>query len=48
MDDFAIRPAVNPDIVQIFEMMQSARPLPIPQISPGDNVESGIASNQPM
>jgi hypothetical protein len=40
MDDFTIRPAV--DAVQILETVQSFRPPPIPQISPGDNVESGI------
>jgi hypothetical protein len=28
MDDFIIRPAVNLDVVQIFETMQSSRPLP--------------------
>jgi hypothetical protein len=44
MDDFTIRPAVDLDIAQILETMQSPRTLPIPQISPGDNVESGIAS----
>jgi hypothetical protein len=41
-DDFNIRPAV--DIVQILETIQSSRVRPIPQISPCDNVESGIAS----
>jgi hypothetical protein len=47
MDDFNTRPAVDLDVVQILETMQSSRPLPITQISPGDNVESGIASNNP-
>jgi hypothetical protein len=47
MDDFTIRPAVGLDVVQILETMQSSRPLPIPQISPGDNVESNIASIDP-
>jgi hypothetical protein len=47
MDDFTIRPAVDVDIVQILEKVQSSRPLPIPQISPGDNTESGIASIGP-
>jgi hypothetical protein len=47
MDDFTIRPTVDIHVVQIFETMQSSRPLPIPQISPGDNVESGIASSDP-
>jgi hypothetical protein len=42
MDDFKIRPPV--DVAQIRETMQSSRPLPIPQNSPGDTVESGIAS----
>jgi hypothetical protein len=42
--DFTIRPAVDLDVVQILETVQSSRPLPIPQISSGDNVESGIAS----
>jgi hypothetical protein len=45
MDDFTIHQAV--DVVQILEMMQSSRPIPIPQISPGDNVESDIASIDP-
>jgi hypothetical protein len=45
MDDFTLRPAV--DVVQILETMQSSRSLPIPQISPGDNVESDIASIDP-
>jgi hypothetical protein len=44
MGNFTIRPPVDLDVVQIFETMQSFRPLPIPKISPGDNVESGIAS----
>jgi hypothetical protein len=47
MDDSSIRPAVDVNIVQILEKMQSSRPLPTPQISPGDNVESGIASIDP-
>jgi hypothetical protein len=47
MDDFTIRPAVDLDVVQIFGTIQSSRPLPIPQISPGDNVESCIASTGP-
>jgi hypothetical protein len=45
MDNFAIRPAV--DVVQILETMQSSRPISIPQISPDNNVESGIASIDP-
>jgi hypothetical protein len=44
MDDFTIRPAVNVDVIQILETMQFSRPRLIPQISPGDNVESSIAS----
>jgi hypothetical protein len=47
MDDFTIHPAVDLDAVQILETMQSSRPLPIPQISPGDIVESGMASIDP-
>jgi hypothetical protein len=47
MDDFTIRPAVDVDVVQILETVQSSRPLLISQISPGDNVESGIASIDP-
>jgi hypothetical protein len=47
MDDFAIRPLVDLDVIQILKMIQSSRPLPIRQISLGDNVESGIASIQP-
>jgi hypothetical protein len=45
MDDFTIRPAI--DVVQILETMRPSRPRPIPQISPGDNVESDIASIDP-
>jgi hypothetical protein len=48
MDDSAIRPAVDVDVVQILETMQSSKPLPIPQISPRDNIESGIASIDPF
>jgi hypothetical protein len=44
MDEVTIRPAVDVDVIQILETMQSSRPLPIHQNSPGDNVESGIAS----
>jgi hypothetical protein len=44
MHDFTIRPAVDLDVAQILGTMQSSRPLSIPQILPGDNVESGIAS----
>jgi hypothetical protein len=47
MDDFTIRAAVDVNAVQILERMQSSRLPPIPQISPGDNVESGIASIDP-
>jgi hypothetical protein len=47
MDNFAIRPAVDLDVVKIAEKMQSSRSPPIPQISPGDTVESGIASVDP-
>jgi hypothetical protein len=47
MEDFTIRPAVNVDVAQILEAMQSSRPRPIPQISLGDNVESGIGSIDP-
>jgi hypothetical protein len=47
MDDFTIDSAVDVDVVQILEMMQSSRPLPISQLSPGDNVESGIVSINP-
>jgi hypothetical protein len=47
MDDFTTRPAVDVDVVQILETMQSSTPSSIPQISPGDNVESGIASLDP-
>jgi hypothetical protein len=47
MADFTIRPAVEVDVAQILETRQSFRPLPIPQISPGDNIESGIASIDP-
>jgi hypothetical protein len=47
MGDFAIRPLVDLDVVQILETMQPSRALPIPQTSPGDNIESGIASIDP-
>jgi hypothetical protein len=47
MDDFIIRPTVGVGVVQILETMQSSRPLPIPQIWPRDNVESGIGSIDP-
>jgi hypothetical protein len=47
MDNFTIRPPADIDVVQILETMQSSRPPPIPQTSPGDNVESGIASIDP-
>jgi hypothetical protein len=47
MNDFNICPAVDVDVVQIFETVQSSRPLLIPQNSPGDNLESGIASIDP-
>jgi hypothetical protein len=42
LDDFTIRPPVDLDVVQILYTIESSRALPIPQISPGDNVESGI------
>jgi hypothetical protein len=44
MGDFTIRPPVDLDVVQILVTMKSARVLPIPQISPGDNVESGVVA----
>jgi hypothetical protein len=47
MDDFTVRPAEEVDVVQILEVIQSSRPLPIPQISPGDNFDSDIASIDP-
>jgi hypothetical protein len=47
MDGFTVRLSVDVDAVQILETVQSFRPLPIPQISPGDNVESGIVSIDP-
>jgi hypothetical protein len=47
MNDFTIRPPVDGDVVQILERSQSSRPRPIPQISPGDSAESGIASVEP-
>jgi hypothetical protein len=45
MDDFTTRPSF--DVVQILETVQSSRPRSIHQISPDDNVESGIASIDP-
>jgi hypothetical protein len=47
MDDFIIRQPVDLDVVQILETMKSSRSLPIPQISPGDNVQSGVSSIDP-
>jgi hypothetical protein len=47
MDDFTIHPLVGVDVVRILEIMQSSRPPLIPQISPGGNVESHIASIEP-
>jgi hypothetical protein len=47
MDNFTIRPAVDIDVVQILETMQSSIPLPIPQISLGDDIEPGTASIHP-
>jgi hypothetical protein len=47
MDDFTIRPAVDVDVIQILETMHSSRPVPIPQILPGDSVESIITSIDP-
>jgi hypothetical protein len=47
MDNFIIRPLIDLDVVQILKTMQSSRPRRIPQISPSDNVESGIASINP-
>jgi hypothetical protein len=44
MNDFTIRLPVDLDVIQILETMQSSRPRSIPQISLGDNVESGITS----
>jgi hypothetical protein len=47
MDDFTIHSPVDLDVVQILEMTESSRTLPIPQISPGDNVKSGVGSIDP-
>jgi hypothetical protein len=47
MDNFTIRPAVDVDVAQILEKIQSSRPLPICQIVPGGNIESGPASMSP-
>jgi hypothetical protein len=47
IDDFTIRSSVDVDGAQILETMQSSKPLLIHQISPGDNVKSGIASVDP-
>jgi hypothetical protein len=43
-DDFTIHPFVDLDVVQILETMESSRAVPIPQISPGDNVEPDVGS----
>jgi hypothetical protein len=47
MDDFTIRPSVDLDVVQILETMEPSTTLPIPQILPGNNVESGVGSISP-
>jgi hypothetical protein len=47
MNDFTIRPPVLLNVVQILEMMESSRALPLPQILPGHNVESGVGSIDP-
>jgi hypothetical protein len=47
MDDFTIRPPVDLDVAQILKTIQSSRRLPIPEMSPSDNIESGIASIDP-
>jgi hypothetical protein len=47
IEDFTIRPPFDVDVVRIFATMKSSRPLPISQISPGENVESGSASIDP-
>jgi hypothetical protein len=47
MDDFIIRPPIDIDIAQILDTMQSSRTLPILQILPGDNLESGIVFIDP-
>jgi hypothetical protein len=47
MDDFIIRPPIGIDAVQILRTMQSSRPLPIPQLSLGNHIESGISSIEP-
>jgi hypothetical protein len=47
MEDFIIRLPVDLDVVEIIETMQSSRRRPIPQISLGDNIESGITSIDP-
>jgi hypothetical protein len=47
MDDFTIRPPVDLDVIQIPETMESSRAIPVPQMSLGDNVESGVGSIDP-
>jgi hypothetical protein len=47
MDNLTILPAVDVNAIQIIETVQSSKSLSIPQNSPGDNVESGIASIDP-
>jgi hypothetical protein len=47
MDNFTIRSPIDLDVVQIPEMMEFSRALPIPQISPGDNIKSGVGSTDP-
>jgi hypothetical protein len=47
MDDFTVRPPIDHDVVQFLETMESSRALPIPRISPGDNVKSSVGSIDP-
>jgi hypothetical protein len=47
MDDFTILPPADLDVVQILETVESSRAFPIPQISSGHNVESGVGSINP-
>jgi hypothetical protein len=46
-NNFTIRPPVDLDVIQILETMEYSRALPIPQISPGDNIESGVGFIDP-
>jgi hypothetical protein len=46
-DDFAIRPPVDRDVVQILETMNAFRPLAITPIVPGNDIQAELAFIEP-